>query len=108
MKTAYLTCAALIAVLTALPASAETMRCGSDYIARIGNSKTDVLQNCGEPLMRDSFCGTTTTGSNQPAVGTLCSNVEEWTYNPGTGQFMTTLRFVEGRLQSIRYGNRAR
>lgn len=108
MKTAYLTCAALTALLSALPAGAETMRCGSGYIVQIGNSKTDVLQNCGEPVMRDTFCGTPATGSAQPAIGTTCSNVDEWTYNPGTGQFMTTLRFVEGRLQSIRYGSRAR
>ncbi|ANH71341.1 hypothetical protein ACS15_2283 [Ralstonia insidiosa] len=108
MKTAYLTCAALTALLTTLPASAETMRCGSGYIVRIGDNKSDVLQNCGEPVMRDTFCATTGTGSTQPAVNGACSNVDEWTYNPGTGQFMTTLRFFEGRLQSIRYGSRAR
>jgi hypothetical protein len=107
MKTAYLTCAVAAALLTALPASAETMRCGSSYIVRIGDNKSDVLQNCGEPVMRDTFCATTATGSAQPAINSACSNVDEWTYNPGTSQFMTTLRFVEGRLQSIRYGSRA-
>ena len=30
-----------------------------------------------------------------------CENVDEWIYNPGYGQFMTTLRFVEGRLVAI-------
>ena len=79
-----------------------------ERIIRIGDNKSDVLQNCGEPVMRDTFCATTGTGSTQPAVNGACSNVDEWTYNPGAGQFMTTLRFVEGRLQSIRYGSRAR
>lgn len=109
MKTAYLPGAALAAALIAVPASAESMRCADSYLVQIGNSKADILQNCGEPIMRDTFCSTTATGSTQqPAVGSTCSNVEEWTYNPGAGQFMTTLRFFEGRLQSIRYGNRAR
>ncbi len=37
-----------------------------------------------------------------------CENVDEWIYNPGYGQFMTTLRFVEGRLVAIEYGDRVK
>ena len=101
MKTASLTCAALALALPTLSAHAETLRCGTGYIVKAGDNKADVLQNCGEPVMRDTFCSASRNDSS-------CGNVEEWTYNPGPGQFMTTLRFVEGRLQSIRYGNRVR
>jgi hypothetical protein len=35
-----------------------------------------------------------------------CEAVDEWTYNPGYGQFFTTLRFESGALKSIKYGAR--
>jgi hypothetical protein len=34
--------------------------------------------------------------------------VDEWTFNPGYGQFMTTLRFESGKLVSITYGDRVK
>jgi hypothetical protein len=37
---------------------------------------------------------------------TPCETVDEWTYNPGYGQFFTTLRFESGALKSIKYGAR--
>ena len=35
-----------------------------------------------------------------------CVNVDEWTYNPGYGQFMTMLQFEAGQLKLIKYGDR--
>ena len=35
-----------------------------------------------------------------------CQPVDEWTYNPGYGQFMTMLQFESGELKRIRYGER--
>jgi hypothetical protein len=35
-----------------------------------------------------------------------CETVDEWTYNPGSGQFFTALRFERGALSSIKYGAR--
>jgi hypothetical protein len=35
-----------------------------------------------------------------------CERVDEWTYNPGSGQFYTTLRFEQGKLISMKYGDR--
>jgi len=71
--------------------------------------------------MKDSFCKpvqetvssapvTTptvpnTSGTTNVTVNT-CQQVEEWTYNPGYGQFMTMLLFEGGSLKSIRYGDR--
>ena len=101
-------------------ASAQSLRCKGD-LAQIGNSKGTILQKCGEPVMKDSFCKpvqetvssapvTTptvpnTSGTTNVTVNT-CQQVEEWTYNPGYGQFMTMLLFEGGSLKSIRYGDR--
>jgi len=106
-------------------ASAQSLRCKGD-LAQIGNSKSTILQKCGEPVMKDSFCkpvqetvssapvttptvpstsGSTTNVTTNVTVNS-CQQVEEWTYNPGYGQFMTMLLFEGGSLKSIRYGDR--
>jgi hypothetical protein len=106
-------------------ASAQSLRCKGD-LAQIGNSKGTILQKCGEPVMKDSFCkpvqetvagapvvtpavpgtsGNTSSVTTNVTVNT-CQQVEEWTYNPGYGQFMTMLLFEGGSLKSIRYGDR--
>lgn len=85
---------------------ATAMRCGTDLL-KLGETKVAAVQKCGQPMATDSFCkpaspGTVVSGS------VPCETVEEWTYNPGYGQFMTTLRFESGRLVSILYGDRAK
>jgi len=111
---------ALLASSAFTGASAQSLRCKGD-LAQIGNSKGTILQKCGEPVMKDSFCKpvqetvssapvTTptvpnTSGTTNVTVNT-CQQVEEWTYNPGYGQFMTMLLFEGGSLKSIRYGDR--
>lgn len=103
-------------------ASAQSLRCKGD-LAQIGNSKGTILQKCGEPVMKDTFCKPTqdTVSSSTIVVPNIpgsaantttnvtvntCQQVEEWTYNPGYGQFMTMLLFEGGSLKSIRYGDR--
>jgi len=108
-------------------ASAQSLRCKGD-LAQIGNSKGTILQKCGEPVMKDSFCkpvqetvsssvpvttptvpttsGSTTASATTNVTVNTCQQVEEWTYNPGYGQFMTMLLFEGGSLKSIRYGDR--
>lgn len=94
-------------------ASAQSMRCGNDLVS-VGAARAAVLQKCGEPVARDSFCKpveivTTTSTHRHPSTIVRvpsCENVDEWTYNPGYGQFMTTLRFEHGRLAAISYGDR--
>ena len=94
-------------------ASAQSMRCQNDIVS-VGAPRASVLQKCGEPVVRDSFCKpveiVTTTSPRQHPSSVVrvqsCENVDEWTYNPGYGQFMTTLRFEQGRLAAITYGDR--
>lgn len=96
------------------PTYAESLRCNGD-LASIGDSKVSVLQKCGEPVLKDSFCKPAAQQVNpNPVPGSTtinivpCKTVDEWTYNPGYGQFMTTLRFEDGKLISIKYGDRVK
>ncbi len=108
--------AASAAFTMTLPAQAQqTMRCKND-LAQVGDGKAAVLQKCGEPVARDSFCKPVeqqrapAAPNVPPASVTVnvlaCEQVDEWTYNPGRGQFMTTLRFESGTLRSLKYGDR--
>ncbi len=101
--------------------SAQSLRCKGDF-AEIGNSKGTVLQKCGEPVLKDSFCkpasqttssapwsvpdASGVTGAVTNVTINQCINVDEWTYNPGYGQFMTMLQFEGGELKRINYGDR--
>jgi hypothetical protein len=104
----------LPALLLAGPCWADTrsFRCNND-LANLGDSKASVQLKCGQPLLKDAFCKTADdraaakVGRARVVInGSACETVDEWTYNPGYGQFMTTLRFESGRLVSIRYGER--
>jgi hypothetical protein len=108
-------CVAMVALtLFSASAPAQSLRCKTDLVSP-GDSRASVLQKCGEPVIKDSFCKPVQP-QTQPAVApgstvvnvVPCENVDEWTYNPGYGQFMTTLRFEAGQLVSIKYGDRVK
>lgn len=104
----------LLGAAFAAPALAQTksFRCQSDLV-HLGDAKSSVQLKCGLPVLRDAFCKP---GDSRPlpaagggakvVINNACETVDEWTYNPGYGQFMTTLRFESGRLVSITYGDR--
>lgn len=99
---------ALAFALAPATSDAQSLRCKSDLVS-VGDARASVLVKCGEPVVKDSFCkpvdrATGATRGN-PAV-VPCENVDEWTYNPGYGQFMTTLRFEGGKVVAIKYGDR--
>lgn len=83
------------------PAAAEGLRCNND-IVNTGEAKASVLLKCGEPMLKDSYCKSTTVTHN----GNECEKIESWTYNPGSGKFLTTLKFSEGKIIAIEYGAR--
>lgn len=98
---------------------ADSLRCKTK-LAQIGDTKSDVLDKCGDPVMTDNFCQpvaaiTQPQGiqngnnnvQNNIAIAT-CENIDIWTYNPGKGKFITHLYFARGQLQSIRYGDRVK
>ena len=102
-------CLVLLAVAGA--AQAQSLRCRNDF-TQLGDSKASVLLKCGEPLVQDSFCKPAEPVlPNGPRARTVvnvtpCETVDEWTYRPAYGQFITTLRFESGRLAAVRYGER--
>ena len=102
---------ALALALAALPFAvcAESLRCNGTSAAE-GDSKLSVLHKCGQPLLTDSFCAPVVyRGSLHPVPAPLagayipCQLVEEWLYDRGAGNLMATVRFREGKVQSIRY-----
>jgi hypothetical protein len=109
----------LVAIGTALSlcsfsSAAQSFRCKNDLV-NVGATRASVLQKCGEPVAKDSFCKPVAQQSlpaAPPGSTTVnvipCENVDEWTYNPGYGQYMTTLRFEAGELKSIKYGDRVK
>lgn len=105
--------AAFATTLAPGAAQAQSFRCKND-LASVGEGKAAVFQKCGEPVFKDSFCKPADAvrpayvASNAAVVVVACETVDEWTYNPGYGQFMTTLRFESGRLVAIRYGDRVK
>jgi hypothetical protein len=94
-------------------AHAETLRCGND-LAQPGDAKASVLQKCGAPFFNESFCKPANQVASQPAsadaskVIVPCELVDEWSYNPGQGQFIAILRFEAGVLTTIRFGDRVK
>jgi uncharacterized protein DUF2845 len=100
----------------AFGASAQTLTCGTDF-AQIGDTKSTIQQKCGEPAAKDTFCKPPPAPGSPEQVAAAqnrvirtnqCEPVEEWTYRPGRGQFVTMLRFENGTLQSMKYGDRMR
>jgi hypothetical protein len=97
---------------TATPASAQSLRCSSAIIG-IGEPRSGVLQKCGEPVSRDSFCKPVdpqSVAASAPGTAVVlpCEKIDEWTYNPGYGQFITTLRLEAGKVTAVSYGDRVK
>ena len=89
-------------------AHADALRCESDLV-EMGDFKADVLLKCGEPFLKDTVYvdgGESVTGAADKHGH--CLAIDQWTYNPGPGQFLTVLDFRAGRLVRIRYGGRVK
>ena len=106
--------AVAVFVLYPTSASAQFLRCKNDSV-NVGDTRVAVLQRCGEPVSKDSFCKPAdpqtvqrnAAGANVVVV-VPCQNVDQWTYNPGYGQFMTTLQFEGEKVTAIKYGDRVK
>ena len=102
---------AVLLLLQPLSASSEYLRCKNESV-NVGDTRSSLLQRCGEPVIKDTFCKPVEPmqgapiGSGVVVAVPSCRNVDEWTYNPGHGQFMTTLQIDSGKVISIKYGDR--
>lgn len=98
---------------------ADSLRCKTK-LAKVGDTKSEILDKCGDPVMTDNFCQPITANTQPQGVQigdnnvqnnitiATCENIDIWTYNPGKGKFVTHLYFARGQLQSIRYGDRVK
>jgi len=95
------------ALALAQPAAAEGLRCNGD-LAQPGHTKATVLRKCGAPFFVESYCRPLSTGllPDGAVIATACERVDEWTYDPGPGQFYALLRFERGVVREIRFGER--
>ena len=105
-------CFIAVVALQGLPANAEVLRCNGRF-AEEGDSRLSVLHKCGQPLLADSYCAPVYYSGTpyvvpQPfaSIYVPCQQTEEWLYDRGPGNFMATVRFRSGVVQSITY-NRA-
>ena len=109
----YSMCVWCAVALWSATADAQSLRCSGD-LASIGDSKASVLQKCGAPFFQESFCKPMEefvlppTPRGAPPAYLPCVLVDEWSYNPGPGQFITIMRFEAGVMTSLRYGERVR
>lgn len=98
--------------------AAAAFRCGNKLVS-VGDTKSEVLNTCGQPNWVDSweeerlFRGTGQAlinkgqnfGAQVPVATLIRVTIEEWTYNLGPTQFIRILRFENGRLRDIETGD---
>lgn len=116
MKMLRRACIAAAAALALLPVRAETLRCNGN-LAVEGDSRLSVLYKCGQPLLKDAYCAPVYYPHRHSlylvpepfaSAALPCQQVEEWLYERGPGNLAATVRFRDGVVQSIRYGQPAR
>lgn len=105
MKHLRLQLALTAALLAALPAHAETFRCGQ-WIATKDMSVAELLERCGEPTTRsvrqeDIFARGAGGGTHR--IGT--STIETWTYDRGSQSFAMIVTIVDGKIKSMERGD---
>jgi Protein of unknown function (DUF2845) len=101
MKASVLVVFLALASWSALPARADTMRCGSSLIA-VGAVAAEVAQKCGEPDSRmelsEPIRARRPDGTSY-VVGTATREI--WHYQRRSGQFPADLTFEGGVLKRI-------
>lgn len=112
MKPSFAIPLSLLLLGLSATAGAQSLRCSSATIG-IGEPRSGVLQKCGEPVSRDSFCKPVdpqSLAASAPGTAVVlpCEKIDEWTYNPGYGQFITTLRLEAGKVTAVTYGDRVK
>lgn len=104
MKIRYRHLALAAALLMALPAAAETFRCGQ-WIASKDMSVEELLEKCGEPetkSVRHEDIYAKSAGGGTHRIGT--ATIETWTYERGSQSFAMVVTIVDGKIKSMERG----
>ena len=95
-------CAVLALMLGAMPAGADSFRCGQ-RIATAEMSVQELLAACGEPSNRSvevvDISGPNVHGAGNVKRGT--STIEKWTYDRGSQSFDMVVTIVDGVIKGI-------
>ena len=93
---------ALLALLVAAPASAESFRCGQ-RIATDDMTVAELLATCGDPTHKTvevvDVYGPNVHGAGNVKRGT--STIEKWTYDFGPQTFDMVVTVVDGEIKDI-------
>jgi hypothetical protein len=93
-----------VALALALPAQAETFRCGSKLI-QVGDTAGKVLDRCGEPgnkqVVTEPVRAVNAAGYAFPTGAT--TTYEIWRYDRGSRAFPAILRIEGGVVKKIEY-----
>lgn len=81
--------------------------CG-DRIISTGDTKSEVLDKCGEPYYRTSHDEELREPLGETGFRKIVITVEEWTYNFGPQRFMRIITFRNGRVTDVRTGDYGR
>lgn len=81
--------------------------CG-DRVISVGDTKTDILIKCGEPIYKNSHQEELRERFEDSSSRTIAVTVEEWTYNFGPQRFLRIITFRNGVVVDIRTGNYGR
>ncbi|WP_082536824.1 MULTISPECIES: DUF2845 domain-containing protein [unclassified Roseateles] len=102
---------ALAALLTAGGAHADSLRCADTSVSE-GDAKVWLLRACGQPSISDAYCVRVLQPAHPAPYGSphvsqvTCVVTEEWLYDRGPGNLVAVVRIREGKIVSIRYGNK--
>lgn len=109
-RVAQLAVGAVLAGVVMGPALAQSLKCTGGS-AEEGDSRAAVVFKCGQPTVSDSRCepiawvrapGRSHHSPTQPER--YCQTVDEWIYDRGPSNLVATLRFREGKLVAVRFG----
>lgn len=106
-----LTLFGLISSLTLLShlAQADSLRC-EGRLVDLGDTKADVTGICGSPDITDSYCEPTTRraldSTGKETIIESCDQVDIWSYKAESGGLWKHVYFSQGKIISIRNGER--
>ncbi len=94
-----------VLLLTALPAQAESFRCGSRIVSE-DSTVEELLALCGEPTSRTietvDVYGPSVSGGGRVRRGTV--TIEKWTYDRGPQSFPMVVTIEDGKIKSMERG----
>ena len=92
--------ASTLLIFLLISADAFAFRCGNNLVD-VGDTKFDVLKKCGEPDYKQNWGEEVIGTQSDNNVRKVFNNIEEWTYNQGSYNFVRVLKFRNSELIDI-------